>query len=153
MKRLLILVFVIPFILFACFEKDDPAEPDGNGGETSPYSGSFICSSTFTGSDCNYPALGPASTIDILIDGDVITIESASGVWDDNLKSGTATSAQICVPMPSIATDCVRCADYSFSIEYAHPDSLWGTYTVIFHYSAECGTDECYTTYSIEAVR
>jgi len=152
MKRLLILVFAIPFILFACFDNDNPAEPDGNGDDVSPYSGSFICSSSFVDSDCNYPAEGPPSTIDILIDGDVITIEAAGGVWDDNLKSGTATSAQICVPIGT-PVDCVRCADYTFSIEYAHPDSLWGTYTVIFHYSAECGTDECYTTYSLEAAR
>lgn len=153
MNKLLILIFAIPFILFACFDKDDPADPDENGGDVSPYSGSFTCSSSFISHDCNYPAEAPPSTIDILIDGDVILIEGAGGVWDDNLKSGTATSAQICVPMPSIATDCVRCADYSFSIEYAHLDSLWGTYTVTYHYSAECGTDECYTTYAIEAVR
>jgi hypothetical protein len=153
MRRLLILVFVIPFVLLACFGEDDPTDPDGNGGDISPYSGIFNCSSAFVSSDCDYPALGPPSTIDILIAGDVLTVEAATGVWDDNLTSGTATSAQICVPMPSIATDCVRCADYSFSIEYANLDSLWGTYTVTYHYSAECGTDECYTIYSIEGAR
>lgn len=153
MKRLLILALVIPFALFACFGDDDPTDPDENGGDVSPYSGSFTCSSSFVSSDCDFPAEGPPSTIDILIDGDLLMIEGASGVWDDNLKSGTATSAQICVPITSIHIDCVRCADYSFSIEYATTDSLWGTYIVTYHYSAECGTDECYTTYSIEAER
>jgi hypothetical protein len=151
MRKLLILVLAVPFILCACFDSDDPEGPDGNG-DTSPYSGSFICSSAFVSSDCDYPAVAPPSTIDILIDGDVLMVEAATGVWDDNLKSGTATSAQICVPIGT-PLDCVRCADYSFSIEFANPDSLWGTYTVTYQYSVECGTDECHTTYSIEAVR
>lgn len=153
MKRLLILALVIPFLCLACFGDDDPTDPDGNGGDISSYSGSFNCTGNFVSSDCDYPAPGPPSVIDILIDGDALLVEAASGVWDDNLKSGAATSAQTCVPIPNIHPDCVRCVDYSFSIEYANIDSLWGTYTVTYHYSAECGTDECYTIYSIEAER
>ncbi len=152
MSRLLILVLVIPFILFACFDSDDPEGPDG-GGDISPYSGSFTCRGTFISSDCDNPAVGPPSVIDVLIDGDVLMVEAATGVWDDNLKSGTATTSEpICVPIGT-PLDCVRCADYTFSIEYATIDSLWGTYTVTFDYSAECGTDECHTVYAIEGVR
>lgn len=151
MRRLLILVLAVPFILCACFDSDDPADPDG-GGDISPYSGSFTCMGTFISSDCDNPAVGPPSVIDVLIDGDDLMVESATGVWDDNLKSGSATSDPICVPLGD-PLDCVRCADYTFAIEYATIDSLWGTYTVTFHYSVECGLDECQTVYAIEGVR
>ena len=151
MKRLSILVLLIPFLLIACFGDDDPTDPD-SGGDVSPYSGSFICSSSFMSSDCDYPAPAPPATIDISIDGDVMTIENAVGLWEENLLAGTATSNQTCVPVgPPL--DCDRCFYYAFAVEYATTDSLWGTYTVTYPYSDECGTDECSTIYSIEAVR
>ncbi|HER44528.1 MAG TPA: hypothetical protein ENO08_08730 [Candidatus Eisenbacteria bacterium] len=152
MKRMLILAFVIPLVLYACFDSDDPAEPDGNNGDVSPYSGIFACSCAFVESDCSYPAPGPPSTLDVLIDGDVITIEGEVGVWAENTLTGIATSAETCVPVgPPL--DCVRCFYYTFWIEYASPDSFSGTYTVVYPYSADCGTDECSTVYDIEGVR
>lgn len=151
-KSLLILAFVMPFALFACFGDDDPSDPDGNGGDLSPYSGIFSCNSSLVSSDCNFPAPAPLSTLDILIAGDVITIEEAVGVWEENLLEGMATSAETCVPIGT-PLNCVRCFYYSFLIEYAHPDSFAGTYTVFYSYSAECGADACQTVYEIEGVR
>ncbi len=153
MKRMLILAFVIPFVLYACFDSDDPTEPDGNGEETSPYSGTFTLTSTGPESDCNYPAPEYGSTLQIVVSGGVITIGTAVGAWNEGDTSGTATSSETCVPIPSIADDCVRCFYYTFDIQYSHPDTFAGTYTVIYEHSAECGVGECYTTYAIEGVR
>ena len=151
-KSLLILVLAIPFVIFACFDSDDPSDPGGNGGDISPYSGIFSCNSSLVSSDCEFPAPAPPSTIDIFIAGDVIMIEDAVGVWEENLLVGSATSEEICVPIGT-PLDCVRCADYTLEIEFATLDSLWGSYIVTFSYSPECGADACQTFYSIEGVR
>ena len=152
MKRLILIVLCIPLVLLSCFG-DDSTGPDENGGEVSPYTGTFSLSNTFNGSDCNVPADPPPSTISITVTGDVIAFTTTIGTWDESESRGVATSAQICVPMPSIHEDCVRCADFTYDIVYADPDSFSGTYTVHFYYSLECGTDDCYTVYDIEGVR
>ena len=152
MKRLIILALLIPFAVLSCFD-DDPADPDENNVEPSPYSGSFSVSSTFVGSDCNYPALPPLATLQITITDDVIAFGTTIGTWDESELTGTATSAQTCIPMPSIHEDCVRCFDFTYDIVFAEPDSFSGTYQVHYYYSLECGTDDCYTTYDIEGVR
>jgi hypothetical protein len=151
MKRILILALVIPIALFACFDDDDPAGPDENG-DASPYSGTFTVTSTGPESDCNFPALPPGSPMQITVSGDVIAIGSVIGIWDDTDKSGTATSAETCVPIGT-PLDCVRCFYYTFEIQYSHPDTFAGTYTVIYEHSVECEVGECYTIYAIEGVR
>jgi len=152
MKGLLILAFVIPIALYACFD-DDPAESDENGGEVSTYSGTFMLTSTGPESDCNMPDPSPGPTLQIVFSGDVIAIGTVVGAWDEGSTSGTATSSETCVPIPALGDDCVRCFYYTFDIQYSHPDTFAGTCTVIYEHSVECEVGECYTTYAIEGVR
>jgi hypothetical protein len=152
MKRFIVIALLIPIAVLSCFD-DDPADPDENGGEISPYTGIFTVSSTFTGSDCDYPPDGPPGTLSMVITDDVIAFGTTIGTWNESELTGTATSAQTCIPMPTIHEDCVRCYDFTYDIVYSDPDSFAGTYTVHFYYSLECETDDCYTTYDIEGVR
>jgi hypothetical protein len=152
MKWLLICTVCVSFLALSC-DGENSTDPDENGGEVSPYTGSFSLSNTFSSSDCGFPAEPPPSTISITVTEDVIAFNTTIGTWDDGELRGVATSAQTCIPIPSIHEDCVRCADFTYDIVYADPDSFSGTYTVHYYYSLECGADDCYTVYDIEGVR
>ena len=153
MKRICVLLLICLLALPACFDDDTtkPKNDNGDGPETSPYSGAFLIADTLDSNTCAMPApLGIDENVVVV--GDSINFAGFPGVWDSLTATGSGTTPETTIPVDP--PDCYAYQTVTFSITFTDTDHFYGTYGASFRKDPECpNPDPCSYTYRIGGTR
>jgi len=152
MKRLFpVLALLFGLSTLICCSEDPVNNDDGDGGQTSPYSGIFLMESSLVSNDCAVPS-PPPTTMTVVVEGDSIWFGGFPGSWDESTLTGTGDTPEYTVPV--MPPECYAYYTVVYEITYVTADSFSGTYGINNRKDPGCpNPDPCSFLYDITGSR